>query len=234
MNEAATADDRRQTSELHAAFLRQLAHQLRTPLGSMLMLAELLADNAGGRLSEREVGYAQKIQRAGAEIRGLIEDVLALSRIETGAVAVEPAEVPIAELMSDLEDAFAELAEDRPVELATAVEAAAPPAVRTDRRQLLRLLRLLLARAVRVTAQGTVTLRAAPARPGIEIAVKDAGTPIPEAQRAAIFEPFHLGGHGLGLAIARALAELLGGRLELATEERLGNTFVLHLPIGLL
>ena len=230
MSDASTADDgARQARELKAAFLRQLAHELRTPLGSMLMLAELLADNAGGRLSEREVDYAEKIQRAGTEIRGLIEEVLALSRIETGATPVERAEVSIAELLSELEASFDELAGDLPVELATAVDAEAPATVATDRRQLQRLLRLLLARAARVTAEGSVTLRATLAGPAIELAVTDGGAPIPAEQRNAIFEPFQLGRQGLGLAIARALAELLGGRLELRPEDA-GNTWILTLP----
>lgn len=232
MSDPSTADDTRRAHEAKATFLRKMAHEIRTPLGSMLMLAELLADNAGGRLNEREIGYAHKIQRAGAEIRGLIEEVLDLSRIETGAVEVEAGEVAITDLIAGAAEDFEELAGDRPVELASAVDSEAPAAVHTDRRQLARLLRLLLARAARVTAEGTVTLRVAAADPMIEIAVTEGGGPISEDQRATAFEPFQPGRRGLELAIARALAELLGGRLTVRPGEGSGNTWSLHLPIS--
>ncbi len=209
--------------ERKAAFLRKMAHEMRTPLGSMLMLAELLADNATGQLGEREVGYARKIQRAGSEIRELLTAVLDLSRIESGAVAVDVAEVPLAKLAEDL-------AEDLPIELRVADEL--PPTLRTDRLQLTRLLRYLLTDAAGAGAAG-VDLRFAAAGNGkIEIALGHDGTPIPEDRRETAFEPFppgKRGSVGLALATARALAELLGGGLELRRGAG-GGTFVLTLP----
>ncbi len=216
--------------ELKAAFLRKLAHEMRTPLGSMLMLAELLADNAAGRLGDREIGYARKIQRAGSEIRDLLTAVLDLSRIETGAVAVEVAEVPLAELAEGLAEDFRQLAGGQSIELRVTVADGLPQALRTDRLQLTRLLRNLLGHAAS-SAAADVDLRFAAAAEGVpevEIAVTHDGTAIPQDRRGTAFEPFQpgqRGSSGMALATARAQAELLGGRLEL----RGGDALVLTL-----
>ncbi len=210
-----------------AAFLRKMAHEMRTPLGSMLMLAELLADNAGDRLGDREIGYARKIQRAGSEIRKLLEAVLDLSRIETGAVAAQRVDVPVAEAVEELW----RIAGERSIELDVALSDGLPATLATDRLQLVRLLDHLLAYAAR--AGGPVGARLVAAGDAVEIVVNHGGTPMPEAQRATAFEPFQLGQRGaeaLALPIARALAELLGGSLELEGGEGESDTFVLRLP----
>ncbi len=198
-----------------AAFLRKMAHEMRTPLGSMLMLAELLADNAAGRLGDREVGYARKIQRAGAEISKLLETVLDLSRIETGAIVGHRAEVPVAEVVEGLW----RLAGEDSIELDVTLADDLPATLVTNRAQLERLLGQLLAHAT--GAGGPVGVRLAAAEDAVEIRVGHGGTPIPEDRRASAFEPFQPGQRGaaaLSLPIARALAELLGGSLELRSE----------------
>ena len=209
-----------------AAFLRKMAHEMRTPLASMLMLAELLADNAAGRLGDREVGYARKIQRAGSEIRKLLEAVLDLTRIETGAIAAHRAEVPATEVVEGLW----RIAGEQSVELDVALSDDLPATLATDRLQLERLLGHLLAHAA--SAGGAVGARLAAAGDAVEIKVGHSGTPIPEDQRAAAFEPFQPGQRGasaLALPIARALAELLGGDLELRSEGG-ADVFALVLP----
>ncbi len=214
--------------ERKAAFLRKMAHEMRTPLGSMLMLAELLADNAAGRLGEREIGYARKIQRAGSEIRDLLTAVLDLSRIETGAVAVDAAEVAPAELAAGLTEDF------RQVELRVTVAAELPGALRTDRLQLTRLLRCLLTDASGAGAAHVDLRFAAAGDGGVEIALSHDGAAIPEDRQGAAFEPFppgKRGSAGLALATARALTRLLGGSLELSRGAG-GDTFVLTLPSG--
>ncbi len=210
-----------------AAFLRKIAHEMRTPLGSMLMLAELLADNAAGRLGEREIGYARKIQRAGSEIRRLLEAVLDLSRIETGAVTAHHAEVPVDELVKELW----RVAGERSIELDVALADDLPTTLATDRLQLERLLGHLLDHAAR--AGGPVGVRLV-AGGAFEIMASHGGAPIPEDQRATVFEPFQVGQRGaaaLNLPIAKALAGLLEGQLELSSEGG-GDTFVLSLPIA--
>ncbi len=236
-DETTTAGARapRQAEELKATFLRKMAHEMRTPLGSMLMLAELLADNAAGRLGDREIGYARKIQRAGTEIRDLLTAVLDLSRIETGAVAVDRAEVPVAELAEGPAENFRQMAPNTSIELRVTVADDLPRTLHTDRLQLHRLLRYLLSHAASA-AEGSVDLHVAAADKGAaaaEITVRHDGAPIPPDRRDTAFEPFQLGQRGtaaLELATARALAELLGCRLELAAAPT-GDAFVLTLPI---
>ena len=226
-----TDEAQRRAHEFKAAFLRRMAHEMRTPLASMLMLAELLADNAGGRLGEREVGYAEKLLQAGGEIRDLIEEVLDLSRLETGAVEVDTSEVALATMLEEVAAEFDDLAGDAPIELAAAVDAELPSTLRTDRVQLRRLLRLILAHAARATAEGIVRLRAHQGSEAmIELVVSDDGEGLTEEERREAFEPFAPGQRGLRLPIARRLAELLGGTLAWDGEELRGNTLVLRLP----
>ncbi len=220
MSNSPTSD---RPEERQAAFLRKLAHEMRTPLASMLMLAELLADNAAGRLGEREIGYARKIQRAGSEISKLLAAVLDLARIETGAVAAGSESVPLDELVEDLR----QIAEEKSIELAVELGDRLPAAVTSDRLQLKRLISHLLDHAARA-GSGRADLRFAAAGTGVEVVLSHGGTPIPEAQRGSAFEPFQPGQRGaaaVALPIARALAELLGARLEL----RGGDSFMLRL-----
>ncbi len=214
--------------ERKAAFLRRMAHEMRTPLGSMLMLAELLADNTAGRLGDREIGYALKIQRAGTEISGLLTAVLDLSRIETGAIATSRVDVPVAELVEEIR----QIAGDKSIEIDVELGVELAAVLSTDRLQVKRLLGHLLDHAGRA-ARGRVGLRLTAAGTAVEIALSYSGAPIPEGQRATAFEPFQPGQRGtaaLALPIAKALAELLEGRLELERGEDGGDRFVLLLP----
>ena len=213
--------------ERHAAFLRKMAHEMRTPLGSMLMLAELLADNAAGRLGEREIGYARKMQQAGSEISNLLAAVLDLSRIETGAFTAEPRRVEITDLATELR----ELAADKELSIDVEIADGSPETLDTDRPQLKRLVGALLDHCSRHPRDVEIGLRLAPVGDGgVAIELRHGGAPVPEDARESMFEPFQPGQRGaaaLTLPIARALAGLLGGRLELAHD---GTAFQLTLP----
>ncbi|MCP3957605.1 MAG: HAMP domain-containing histidine kinase [bacterium] len=220
-----------------AAFLRKMAHEMRTPLASMLMLAELLADNPSGTMSARELGYAGKIQTAGTEIRDLLQAVLDLSRIETDAIEATVRDVPVAELITEIEKDFAQLgrlAGGKPPELEISIDDALPTTIRTDPAQLRRLVGHLLAHAA-ATGGGPIDLTGAPAgdsEGGIVVTV-GGGLRIPADQRPTIFEPFRPGsGRGkraLDLAIANALAGLLGGSLTPSPGDGEIEAFVLYL-----
>ena len=214
--------------ELKAAFLRKMAHEMRTPLSSMLMLAELLADNAAGRLGEREIGYARKIQRAGSEISTLLTAVLDLSRIETGAIVAVPVDTPVDELIEELQQIAAEQALEIEIERGDGL----PATLVIDQLQLKRLIGHLLDHAGRAGSRAHARFNAGDGV--IEITISHDGAMIPEEQRASAFEPFQPGQRGaaaLALPIAKALAGLLGGRLELnAGSAR--DVFELRLPSG--
>jgi PAS domain S-box-containing protein len=228
-------------SEAKSQFLANMSHELRTPLNSLLILARLLADNAGGNLTEKQVQFAQTIYDSGMDLLALINDLLDLAKIESGAVTmlnIAPARLD--ELRADLERSFAQVAQNKGLEFRVTLDPALPPAIRTDMTRLKQVLKNLLANAFKFTRQGSVALHVAPAEPGrIAFAVSDTGIGIPPEKQRIIFDAFQqadgttsrqYGGTGLGLSISRELARLLGGELSVVSEPGKGSTFTLLLP----
>jgi signal transduction histidine kinase len=218
-----------------------MSHELRTPLNSLLILARLLADNAEGNLSAKQVQFAQTIYASGMDLLSLINDLLDLAKIESGAVTVldlHPARLE--ELREDLERSFRQMALDKGLQFGIHIDPAAPAVIRTDMARLKQVLKNLLANAFKFTRQGQVRLDIAPAE-GTRIAfsVLDTGIGIAPEKQKIIFEAFQqadgttarqYGGTGLGLSISRELTRLLGGELRLASEPGKGSTFTLFLP----
>jgi signal transduction histidine kinase len=227
-------------SRAKSDFLAKMSHELRTPLNSLLILARLLADNAGGNLTEKQVRYARTIHDAGVDLLGLITDVLDLARIESGAgIRLAFAPVALRGLREQLERTFAPQAQEKGLRLAIEIDAAAPASVETDGKRLEQILRNLLANAFKYTREGSVTLRVAPNGGRVAFSVTDTGIGIASERQAGIFDAFQKqdgpvtpkeGGAGLGLSISLELARLLGGELRLAETSERGSTFVLTLP----
>lgn len=235
----------RQAEERKARFLASMAHELRTPLSSILILADLLAESDSGNLTPKQLEYTAKIHRAATDVLALVNEVMDLAKLEAGRVEVYALPVSLADLAGELRKGVSGLAGEKGVPLTVDVTAGLPRQIRTDRNRLEAVLTTLLTAAFRHTDEGQVTLALSPlgedGSEGIEFAVSDTGDPVPEAQREAIFEPLaqadlrtsrEYGGMGLGLAIARELARLLGGELALTASSR-GNTFILRLPLDL-
>ncbi len=229
-------------SEAKSQFLANMSHELRTPLNSLLILARLLADNQGGNLSAKQVQFAQTIHASGMDLLSLINDLLDLAKIESGAIAsLNPAAARLDELGQDLERGFRQLAQDKGLQFVISIDQAAPATIRTDMPRVKQVLKNLLANAFKFTREGGVTLRIAPDAPGwIAFAVTDTGIGIPRDKQEIIFEAFQqadgttsrqYGGTGLGLSISRELARLLGGELALVSEHGRGSTFTLRLPV---
>lgn len=230
-----------------ARFLSGLVHELRTPLGSMLMLAELLGENSSGRLGDRELKYVQNIHRATSDVLALISAVGFLNRIEAGRVEVLVSPVPVAALAAQLEEELQPLAEHKGLAFDVEVAPEVPEILRTDRKLLGRMVHELVSNAVQVTERGSVAVRLsapAAASPGagerFTLAVRDTGVAVPAESLDALFEPFShanprssrkLGGTGLGLAVAQALARLLGGDLD-ARSEAGTVTLTAELPVA--
>jgi signal transduction histidine kinase len=219
-----------------------MSHELRTPLNSLLILARLLADNPGGNLNPKQIKFAQTIRESGEDLLALINDLLDLAKIESGAViALNVAPVTFRELRDDLERTFRQLANDKRLQFSIALDAALPPELRTDAGRLKQVLKNLLDNAFKFTANGAVTLRIAPEAAGrVAFAVSDTGIGIARDKQEMIFEAFRqadgstsrlYGGTGLGLSISRELTRLLGGELRLASRPGEGSTFTLILPL---
>jgi signal transduction histidine kinase/CheY-like chemotaxis protein len=227
-------------SRYKSEFLANMSHELRTPLNSALILARLLADNAGGRLSGDEVRYAETIYASGNNLLALINDILDLSKIEAGAVELEIDEVPVGSLVETLRLTFEPIAAEKGLTFVVDAASDAPQALRTDGRRLQQVLTNLLSNAFKFTERGSVALRVrAYGDKSIRFAVSDSGPGIPADKFGVIFEAFRqadgsthrrYGGTGLGLSISQELARMLGGGIELQSTVGVGSIFTLTLP----
>ncbi|HTA21246.1 MAG TPA: ATP-binding protein, partial [Polyangia bacterium] len=239
-------------SAYKSQFLANMSHELRTPLNSMLLLSNLLSENEGGTLTPRQVEFAHTIYGAGKDLLALINQVLDLAKVESGRqeIVVEPA--PLAELVARAERVFGPLARDKGLTFSVTVAPGLPAEIETDRRRLEQILTNLLGNAIKFTKQGEVALRIEAAgadvalrrqdaAPGdfIAFAVSDTGLGIAAEDHERVFAPFEqvdaaadrrYGGTGLGLGIARELATLLGGELQLRSTLGVGSTFVCYVP----
>jgi len=221
----------------HERFIAGLTHQARTPLGSVLMLAELLAEDGSDPLNERQARYARNIHQAAGDILRLLDDVRALSRLEAGRGEVLRGRVPLHELLEELATELRPAAAAAGVTLVLVIDDGTPRLLTSDRGHIADILRRLAVTAFGAAPGGRVTLRAtANADGGVDLAVSDDGEPIPDADREALFAPFHgaksirRGVSGLELTICRELAHLLGTRLAVDAGDGV-NTFTLTLPL---
>ncbi|WP_395738543.1 response regulator [Prosthecobacter sp.] len=232
-----------QASHYKSAFLANMSHELRTPLNSVLILAQLLAENRGGNLSEEQIKYARTIQGSGNDLLGLINDVLDLAKIEAGRMDIKPQQVVIQGLLESLRSQFEPVADKRALALKLVALPGAPASIQTDPQRLDQILRNLISNALKFTEQGSVTVEVAGLAEGfMSFKVQDTGIGIAQEQQATIFEPFcqgddstsrKYGGTGLGLSISRELARLLGGKIQLSSEAGRGSTFTLVLPASI-
>jgi signal transduction histidine kinase len=231
-------------SEAKSQFLANMSHELRTPLNSLLILARLLADNTGKNLTPKQVQFAQTIHASGLDLLMLINDLLDLAKIESGAAAtmLHVSAARLDDLRQELENAFRQLAQQKGLQFSITLEPGLPETVRTDATRLKQILKNLLANAFKFTQQGSVALRIAPAGDkAVSFAVSDSGIGIPADKQEIIFEAFRqadgstsrqYGGTGLGLSISRELARLLGGELSVVSTPGEGSTFALVLPLS--
>ncbi len=240
------------SSQYKSEFLANMSHELRTPLNSLLILARLLSDNPDERLSEQEVDFANTIYRSGSDLLQLINDILDLSKVEAGRMDVRPKKLPLTKLLDYVHATFRPLTIDRGLAFEIAVGENVPRELFSDEQRLQQILRNLLSNAVKFTASGGIELRVEPitsrefaeetlrdADAVLAFSVKDTGSGIPPDKLAVIFEAFQqsdgttnrrYGGTGLGLSISREIAGLLGGRIDVASEEGVGSRFTLYVP----
>src|SRR5947199_4258105 len=241
------------TSRYKSEFLANMSHELRTPLNSLLILAEQLSSNPDGNLTPRQVEFAETIRGSGKDLLKLINDILDLSKIESGTVTVDVGEVRFDEMRQNIERTFQHVADGKGVSFQILIDPHLPPAIYTDAQRLDQVLKNLLSNAFKFTERGHVTLRVTPAAGGwsadqpslnrakrvIAISVNDSGIGIPPEKQSTIFEAFQqadgstsrrFGGTGLGLAISRELARLLGGEIKVDSAPGHGSTFTLFLP----
>ncbi|MFI8230029.1 HAMP domain-containing protein [Streptomyces sp. NPDC085900] len=240
-------------SKYKSEFLANMSHELRTPLNSLLILAQLLAQNPSRNLTPKQVEYAGIIHSAGSDLLQLINDILDLSKVEAGKMDVSPERVPLRQLLEYVEATFRPMTTQKSLEFTVATAPGTPADLLTDDSRLRQILRNLLSNAVKFTEQGGVELRIEPAAdrevppgvhrggPVVAFRVKDTGIGIPQQQLETIFGAFQqadgttsrkYGGTGLGLSITREIAHLLGGAVSVDSTPGQGSTFTLYLPVA--
>lgn len=231
------------STKYKSEFLANMSHELRTPLNSILLLSRLLSENTDKNLSSDQVEYATVIRNSGNSLLSLIDEILDLSRIESGKLNVEYNSVTIKEIISDLKSLFAPLFKDKNLELRFETDDDVQEAIETDRMRIGQVLKNLLSNALKFTSKGYVQLKisASQDKQFISFAVKDTGIGIPADKQLLIFEAFQqadgstrrkYGGTGLGLSISRELARLLGGKIEVASKPNEGSEFVITIPVS--
>ncbi|MBB3018219.1 HAMP domain-containing protein/signal transduction histidine kinase/DNA-binding response OmpR family regulator [Microvirga lupini] len=236
------------TSRYKSQFLANMSHELRTPLNSLLILSKLLTENSEGNLTDKQKEFAKTIHAAGSDLLSLINDILDLSKIESGTVSLEVSNVAFKDLVENMDRTFRQVAEERKLHFQVEVDPKLPLAIRTDSKRLQQVLRNLLSNAFKFTERGGVTLQigsaeGSPLRAGsqwIAMSVTDTGIGIPEDKQRIIFEAFQqadgttsrkYGGTGLGLSISREIARLLGGEIVVSSTPGSGSTFTLFVPV---
>jgi signal transduction histidine kinase/CheY-like chemotaxis protein/CHASE3 domain sensor protein len=250
------AEELETSSKYKSEFLANMSHELRTPLNSILILARILKENKAANLNEDQIKYAGVIQHAGTDLLNLINDILDLSKIESGKVELSIEAVRPVEICQNMEQLFSELAKSKHIQFETKIDGQLPNEFRSDSSRVEQIIKNLLSNAFKFTPEhGTIKLTFSASNDStafysnnlkdssdhmLSISVTDTGIGIPDQKQKLIFEAFQqadgstsrkYGGTGLGLSISKELAALLGGEIQLHSSQGLGSTFTLYLPI---
>jgi signal transduction histidine kinase/DNA-binding response OmpR family regulator/CHASE3 domain sensor protein len=228
------------STKYKSEFLANMSHELRTPLNSILLLSRLLAENHRNNLSKEQVEYANVIQSSGKALLTLINEILDLSKIESGKMELEYSYIRVGDVMNEMKSLFEPMAKEKGIAFNVDTDQPEAETIEVDRLRLDQILRNLISNALKFTKKGSVSLTAKTDNGSISFMVKDTGIGIAKEKQQTIFEAFQqadgstrrqYGGTGLGLSISRQLARLLGGEIELSSEEGKGSEFILTIPV---
>jgi signal transduction histidine kinase len=227
-------------SQHKSQFLANMSHELRTPLNAIIGYTEMMADGLYGQMADKAQGVLERVQSNGRHLLGLINDVLDLSKIEAGQLALAIEDYSVVDMVNTVMAATESLARAKGLALESDV-AAGLPMGRGDARRLSQVLLNLVGNAIKFTDQGKVEIRARRDGEFFELAVVDTGFGIAPEDQKRIFDEFQQvdntstrkkGGTGLGLSISRKIVELHGGSITVESEVGKGSTFKVTVPIN--
>jgi len=236
------AEQLRQASDLKSRFLSYMSHEFRTPLGSILSVNSLLADELDGPLSPEQHKQVAFVSSAAQELSDMVDDLLDLAKIEAGRISISPAWFDMFDLFSALRGMF------RPIVDASAVdlifeEPVGLPRLYTDDKKLAQILRNFISNSLKFTTRGEVRVSARlEGADKVRFAVSDTGIGIAPELHGALFEDFsqvdsplqkRLRGTGLGLSLCKRFAALLGGEVGMDSKPGVGSTFFVIIPLAL-
>jgi signal transduction histidine kinase len=232
-----------QASERKSQFLASMSHELRTPLNAIIGLTEMMVTPAPRFGTERAQEPLRRVNAAGNHLLSLINEVLDLSKIEAGKLELNPEPVNLARLIDEVIGTAGQLAEKNRNRLIVEAQENVG-ALNADTMRLKQILLNLLSNACKFTKEGEVALRVrkvADGRDWVELAVADTGIGLTAEQQAKLFQEFtqadsltarRYGGTGLGLALSRKLARMMGGDVTVTSEPGKGSVFTVRLPGG--
>ncbi|MEN2416293.1 HAMP domain-containing protein [Flavobacterium mesophilum] len=248
------ADQLTLTSKYKSEFLANMSHELRTPLNSLQILANELIANRDGNLSEKQIQFAKTINSCGDDLIQLINDILDLSKIESGYISVDYNPISFAEISRFVESTFNPISQAKHLDFEILMDDNLPELMETDSQRLNQILKNLLSNSFKFTEKGQVRLNIYKADNNwktkninlenaeavVAFEISDTGIGISKEKQNIIFEAFQqaegstsrkYGGTGLGLSISRGLSDLLGGSIELESDTNIGSKFTLFLPL---
>jgi signal transduction histidine kinase len=232
-----------EASDRKSQFLSSMSHELRTPLNAIIGLTEMMVTNAARFGTEKALEPLHRVNAAGKHLLDLINEVLDLSKIEAGKLELNPESVNLARLIDEVIGTAGQLAEKNKNRLVVEGQENVG-ALAADSLRLKQILLNLLSNACKFTKEGEVALRVRKVADGgdwVELAVADTGIGLTAEQQAKLFQEFtqadsltarRYGGTGLGLALSRKLARMMGGDVTVASEPGKGSVFTVRLPGG--
>ncbi len=221
-------------------FLANISHELKTPLNSIIVLSSVMAKNKDKNLNQKNLKNIKIINNCGNDLLYLINDILDISKIESGELALNLKQVNIKELLEDIYNQILPLAKDKNLILLLDFNCENDISIFTDDGRIKQIIKNLLSNAIKFTDKGTINITLEKHDTFISIKVIDEGIGIEKSKLKTVFERFKqadgsttrkYGGTGLGLSVSRELAELLSGELNVQSKVGEGSTFELRLPL---
>ena len=246
------AGELEQISKYKSEFLANISHELRTPLNSLLILARDLYENESKNLTETQVESAEIIYKSGTDLLDLINDILDISKVEAGKMNINITTISLKEISDKINFNFSRLAKEKGLYLNISLDKNLPLTIETDPQRIDQIIKNLISNSIKFTESGGIDVSFSRTKTGVIfskcalrtnssicISIKDTGIGIAKDKQATIFEAFRqadgstsrrYGGTGLGLSISQELALLLGGEIQVESEEGKGSIFTLYIP----